>query len=230
MHKNFAYVYDKFMEHVDYKSWYKFLRKYIKKPASLLDIGCGTATLTNMFYNDNFSVSAIDISKDMLNVAKKKNDKIKYHHLDITKECLNEKFEYITCNFDTVNYFSSNKDFENFVKHCSKMQDKGYLIFDLVLEGIFDEIFENDLFIDETETYTSIWYYERKSKYKHSVQMVNFLKVKDNIYEKYIEQHTKHIYDMEKVMYLLNKYGYDVYDIAKNPKYGDNRLFIVAKK
>ena len=50
MHKEFASIYDEFTKYVDYNSWYKFLRKYIKKPDKILDIGCGTATITSMFF------------------------------------------------------------------------------------------------------------------------------------------------------------------------------------
>lgn len=78
MHKEFASIYDEFTKYVDYNSWYKFLRKYIKKPDKILDIGCGTATITSMFFKDKFDVVGLDISEEMIKYAKIKNDKIKY--------------------------------------------------------------------------------------------------------------------------------------------------------
>ena len=65
MHDDFARIYDEFTKDVDYNSWYKFLRKYIKK-GNILDIGCGTASLTKLFYEDGFDIIGLDISKSML--------------------------------------------------------------------------------------------------------------------------------------------------------------------
>ena len=62
MHENFAKIYDEFTKHVDYKAWYKFLRRYIKKKDKLLDIGCGTASLTSFFVQDGFCVTGLDLS------------------------------------------------------------------------------------------------------------------------------------------------------------------------
>lgn len=231
MHKNFAYIYDEFTKNVDYNEWFKFLRGYIPKKAKLLDIGCGTASITTKFRKYGYDTYAVDISLDMLNVAKQKDDKIKYFNLDITKDKLDLKFDYITCNFDTVNYFTDYNALNSFLINCYDMQEKnGTLIFDLVEEEIFDEIFENDLFIDEEENYTAIWRYENLKNNKHLVEITAFVKNSDYTYEKYVEEHIKYIYDTNKVIEMLENVGYKIYDIARNERYGQSRLFIIAKK
>lgn len=226
MHENFSNIYDDFTRHVDYNSWYKFLRRYIKKKDSLLDIGCGTATLTKYFVNDNFEVTGLDISKTMIDIAKNKVN-ISYVCQDILEKPLKQKFKYITCNFDTVNYL---KNFDKFIKHCSLMQDKGAtLIFDIITEDIFDEIFENNLFVDEESSYTAIWTH-KKLKKNHKIDISIYIKKENNIYERYDESHYKYIYDMPYIIEILNKYGYTLYDVAKNDKFGQARIFLIAKK
>lgn len=231
MHKKFAYVYDEFTKNVDYDTWFKFLRKYISKKGKLLDIGCGTASITTKFRKYGYDTYGIDISEDMLNVAKEKDSYIKYYKLDITKEKLEQKFDYITCNFDTVNYFSGYEALNNFIKNCSDMQSKGgILIFDLVEVEIFDEMFENGLFIDEETNYTAIFRYENLDKNRHLVELTAFIKNEDGSYSKYVEEHIKYIYDVNKVIQMLNDNGYSIYDIAKNELYGESRLFLIANK
>lgn len=226
MHDDFARIYDEFTKDVDYNSWYKFLRKYIKK-GNILDIGCGTASLTKLFYEDGFDIIGLDISKSMLEVARKKASQIPYFCIDIQKNKLDKKFKYIMCNFDTVNYL---KDFSSFIKHCSQMQDNnGILIFDIVSEEIFDEIFENDLFIDEEENYTAIWRHEKKKKNIHNIDIDLFIK-QGELYRKYVEHYTKYIYEMEEIIEVLNNNSYILYDVAKNSKYGEARIFVIAKK
>lgn len=227
MHENFAKIYDEFTKHVDYKAWYKFLRRYIKKKDKLLDIGCGTASLTSFFVQDGFCVTGLDISQSMIDEALKKVN-IRYICQDIEEKGLDEHFKYIICNFDTVNYFSS---ISKFISNCSKMQKEGdILIFDVVLDGIFDEIFdENGLFLDEESNYTAIWTH-KKLKNKHRINIDMFIKIKDNVYEKYSEIHNKYIYEVDDIVNILNENGYYLYDIGKNDKFGQSRLFIIAKK
>jgi 2-polyprenyl-3-methyl-5-hydroxy-6-metoxy-1,4-benzoquinol methylase len=68
--------------------WEKYSSKYVElilniikiyhlnvKP--ILDIACGTGVLASELYNKNFEVSGIDISKDMISVAKE-NVKLYY--------------------------------------------------------------------------------------------------------------------------------------------------------
>lgn len=109
-------------------------------------------------------------------------------------------------------------------------KENSILIFDVVLEQIFDEIFENDLFIDEEDNYTAIWYHEKLDDNKHMVDINMFLKQENDLYKKYVENHIKYIYDIEYIIETLNKYGYYLYDMAKNPEYSENRIFIIAKK
>ena len=68
----FSEKYDDFMgrEHIDlYK---KFIGKYIKNSSSILDCGCGTWELIFLFSGVKEKYG-IDISNDLLSIAKQKN-------------------------------------------------------------------------------------------------------------------------------------------------------------
>lgn len=232
MHKNFSKIYDEFTKYVDYRGWYLFLKKYIKKNHKILDVGCGTGSIIQYFYNSGYNIEGLDISEDMIDIAKSKNNKIRYIIDDITRKDFNldSKYKYVMCNFDTVNYFESYEKFEFFIKNISKIQNNNsFLIFDLVSEEIFEEIFYNDLFIDEEENYLAIWQYEKLDKNRHEISIDIFYK-ENGFYNKYEEKHIKFIYDIDKVIEILNRNNYYIYDMAKNEKYGKSRLFIVAKK
>lgn len=168
-HKKYAKIYDEYMNFVDYKSWYKFLKSYLPKNKKLdiIDLGCGTANLSILFAKENHNVLAVDISEDMIDIAKEKNtfENLNFQLMDITKELPKNKFDFAMCNFDTVNYFSSIKDLENFFKLTyESLKDDSLFIFDLVEEEIFDEMFENDILIDETDNYTCIMSHEKNLK------------------------------------------------------------------
>lgn len=232
IHKKFAHIYDDFMDFVDYNSWYKFLKTYINKNSKLkiADLGCGTGKLSHLFSADGHEVHAFDISDDMLDIARNKYENIEFNKIDITKNSVGKDYDFIMCNFDTVNYFNSFKEFINFLKLVyESLKEKGIFIFDFVEEGIFDEMFENDLFIDDTEEYTCIMKHDKKSKFKHIIDMVIFAK-ENGVYNKYTEIHEKTIFDTDKILEEVRKIGFEIYDSARNSEYGESRIFLVCKK
>lgn len=240
MHKEFAEIYDVFMKHVDYKNWYKFLRSYIKNKGEVLDLGCGTGEFIYRFLKDGFSVKGVDISEDMLRISKKKieSKNLKNNNYELIKEDIvnyenNSEADYIICNFDTVNYLKNEKEFEKFLEKSNKnLKKDGYLIFDIVTEEIFDEIFENGIFLDEEPEYTSIWRYEQLSEKKYFVEIDLFIRQdkNDNLFRKYNEQHNKFIYKPEWIVEIAREKGFEIFDTAKNPEFGESRIFFVFKK
>ena len=240
MHKEFAEIYDVFMKHVDYKNWYKFLRSYIKNKGEVLDLGCGTGEFIYRFLKDGFSVKGVDISEDMLRISKKKieSKNLKNNNYELIKEDIvnyenNSEADYIICNFDTVNYLKNEKEFEKFLEKSNKnLKKDGYLIFDIVTEEIFEEIFENGIFLDEEPEYTSIWRYEQLSEKKYFVEIDLFIRQdkNDNLFRKYNEQHNKFIYKPEWIVEIAREKGFEIFDTAKNPEFGESRIFFVFKK
>lgn len=61
----------------------------------MLYIACGTGILATKLKNMNFEVIGIDISKDMINVAKVTTAAIKFEVVDMKNFNLNKKFHII---------------------------------------------------------------------------------------------------------------------------------------
>ena len=239
-HKEFAEVYDIFMKHVDYNGWYKFLRNFMKKKGEVIDLGCGTGEFIYRLLKDDFSVTGIDLSEKMLEVADKKlqGKNLKNQNYKLIKENIinyesENEADYIICNFDTVNYLKDEKEFIKFIQKCEKnLKKDGLLIFDAVGEGIFEEIFENDIFLDEEEEYTSIWRHEQLNAKKHLVEIDLFIRqIKDdNLFRKYNDLQYKFIYDFAWIIETAQKNGFEVVDTASNPEFGESRIFFIFKK
>lgn len=245
MHKEFAEIYDIFMKYVNYDEWYKFLRMFIKKNGTVLDLGCGTGEFIWRFLRDGFSVVGVDLSEKMLEMSEKKllkknfanNYKLVKENI-VNYENINEnndiqQVDYIICNFDTVNYLKNEKEFLKFIEKCNQnLKKNGYLIFDAVTEDIFEEIFENDIFLDEEPEYTSIWRHEQLSERKHLVEIDLFIRENenDNLFRKYNEVQHKFIYESEWIVETVQNNGFEVFDTASNPEFGESRIFFVLKK
>lgn len=236
MHEHFAKIYDEFMKDVDYIGWYKFLRNYIKNKGNILDLGCGTGNIATLFRKDGFNVYGLDLSNEMLEMAKIKDDNIIYINKDMLEYENKNFFDYIICNFDTVNYLKSEEDFLKFLKiSYDNLKENGILIFDIVDENIIYEIFgENNLFVDSNDKYTCVWYNEKlkstKSYQKYLINMEIFYNVGDNLYKKYEETEYKTFFDVNKLITKIKKCNFEIHDTAKNGSYGESRIFFVLTK
>ena len=89
---DFSAVYDELMDNVPYGQWsdrlHELIGKYgVSKPERnaedalvsernlVLDLGCGTGTLTEMMYRRGYDMIGVDMSRDMLNAAMEKREK-----------------------------------------------------------------------------------------------------------------------------------------------------------
>jgi SAM-dependent methyltransferase len=221
------------MESVDYENWYMYLRKYIKKPGTVLDLGCGTGEFLVKFLKDGFTCIGVDISEVMLEIAGDKTKEsldIELYQGDIRKFRTEKPAEYIVCNFDTVNYFDKFSDLEDFLA-CSyeNLKEDGILIFDVVTEEIFDEMFENGIFLDEKENYLTIWRYDKEGE-NYIINIKLFIREKENLFRNYEEVHVKTIFDLEEIANKALETGFDIVDIRNDEEFGENRFFFILKK
>lgn len=88
----------------------------IKKGASILDVGCGTGRITNLLYQySNNNVTAIDLSTNMINIAKEKyKDKKDINFIcdDFVTHKFDKKFDYIIV-YNAFPHFLNISDLNN---------------------------------------------------------------------------------------------------------------------
>lgn len=59
----------------------------------VLDIGCGVGNLTKYIMDKGFKVEGIDLSKEMLNIAKQKYSDIKFYEMNMKEITLRKKYD-----------------------------------------------------------------------------------------------------------------------------------------
>ena len=73
-YRDFAFVYDELMNEVDYNGWVKYIEDIIKNEnaqvQNILELACGTGNLTIPLTKKNYDIAGIDISEEMLSVAR----------------------------------------------------------------------------------------------------------------------------------------------------------------
>ena len=135
--KNYSKYYDFLYGDKDYQKEFGFvyrcIKKFKKNGNQLLSLGCGTANYEIFFAKEGFDVTGIDISEDMLEIAKVKvtkaglKDKIILIKSDVRNIKLNTRFDIVVELFNVLGYQNLNEDLDKNLKEVSRLLKKGGL-------------------------------------------------------------------------------------------------------
>ena len=218
----FAQVYDEFMDNVDYHEWcnytIKLLQQNGKKNCRIVEIGCGTGNATMLFEKAGYSMTAIDISEEMLQIAagKKEEQDIIYVLQDATKLELPTKYSAMVSVGDSMNYITEYEDFVNVLKQINKYLKKdGVFIFDLKTIKYFSDIGDS-VIAEDREECSFIWdnYFDKDSNINEYYLSI-FVRGEDGRYDKYEEEHYQKGYsiiEVEKAVKLAGLKVINVYE------------------
>lgn len=246
---NFATVYDEFMDDWPYEAWAGFVRNLLElyevsglDNASIAELGCGTGTVTEYFLKNGYKVEAIDLSQDMLDVAKDKckqyigDGSLKLKCLDMRAFKLDKKVDAIISMCDSVNYLAEDGDLNKLFKCVAdNLNDGGVFIFDLKSLWLYENAMADYTFSQENEDATYIWENDfdeetRINKYKLTL----FIKNSDGTYNKHSEVHIQRAFDEDDIYEAAKNTGLEVVEVFgqepfEKPQEDDERLFYVLQ-
>ena len=128
LYRELAKYYDLIYSFKDYKrEVYRIkilVSKYKKSEGKeLLDVACGTGHHLE-YLKDEFSCTGVDISNEILNVARTNVEGVPFTQADMTTLNLGRKFDVITCLFSSIGYLKTcnnlRKTMQNFSSHLKK--------------------------------------------------------------------------------------------------------------
>ena len=244
-YETFAEVYDDFMDNLPYDEWVEYmdslLKEYgIKQGALLLELGCGTGKVTEMFYDRGYKMVGLDLSADMLGIAtakgRSKDGEILYLLQDMTEMELYGTVDAFYSIGDSMNYILEDEDMTRVFASVSRyLEPEGVFIFDLKTQYLFEEIMADNTFADDREEISFIWdnyYYEEEKVNEYRVNL--FLQAEDGRYDKFTETHYQRAYSVEEMKAIIEAGGMQcvaVYDAFTKdaPKPDSERLYFVTK-
>lgn len=149
MYQKFCEYYDEIMEDMSYTEWLNIVKQYLSAPSSILDLGCGTGTLPLLLSQEGYQISGLYYSLDMLAIAKQKaqmnRQTIVFYQEDITTMNLNQKFQGITCFFDTLNHLDHIEKVKQAISNAyDHLEEDGYFFFDLFTKYKLETVSEED--------------------------------------------------------------------------------------
>ncbi|MBO5468603.1 MAG: class I SAM-dependent methyltransferase [Lachnospiraceae bacterium] len=243
-YEGFAYLYDQFMNNIPYDDWSHYLlsllEQYDLSSGTLIELGCGTGTLTTYMAHAGYHIFGIDNSVDMLTIAADKTYALSNVQLllqnmqDLNLGDLSCDGAYCLC--DSLNYLLTDDDIlSTFCGIRRYVRTGGYFIFDLKTRYFYEEILGDQIFCDHQEQGSYIWensYFEEDSINQYDLTF--FAKSENGLYEKFNETHHQRAYDLTEIIDFLQTAGLE-YVTAYNaftkmpPAPDSERIYIIAR-
>ena len=239
----FAEVYDHFMMDVPYEQWRQIIVNELKKASIedglLLDLGCGTGTLTRMLADAGYDMIGVDGSEEMLMVAREKEDgtDILYLCQDMRQFELYGTVRAVISTCDTMNYLLTPEDFIQTVRLVNNYLDPGGLfIFDLNTLYKFRELMGNTTIAESGEDASFIWdnFFDEETG-RNEYDLTLFMKREDGLFERQIEVHEEQGYSLEEVKGFLAAGGMEFVrvfdaDTGDEPTDTSEKVFFIARE
>ncbi len=223
-----AGVYDRLNADIDYKKWADFFEvcfdKYLeKRPEIILDLACGTGTMTRMLASRGYDMIGVDGSEDMLSEAYIRGDDegvsgILYLCQDMRSFELYGTVGAIVCCLDSINYLLSESDIEKTFSLVHNYSDPdGLFLFDVNSPYKFSNIYGDNAYILEGERDTdgSAIFCGWQNHYDEETGLCDFYlslfeQVSDEeTYRRSDEHQVERCYTLDSLKKLLEKTGFE---------------------
>lgn len=238
-YSKFAQVYDKLMYDVPYDRIADIIDSKIKKHNIknniVLDLACGTGTLTCRLLKKGYDLIGADLSYDMLEIAQQKNPGVLFLNQSMDDFELYGTVGTIVCCLDSVNYLIDDESLHRMFKLCNNyLEPDGLLIFDINTEYKFKNVLSDNIFTYDNDEIFYVWENDFSEEEKLCDFYLTFFLKENDRYTRFDEVHTERMYTDDEIVKALTKNGFEVIekldDFTDEPaKKTSERMMYVCK-
>jgi len=230
---SFARFYDTLTENIDYNARANYFDELIRRhtgagfvreenPAILLDLACGTGSLSLEMANLGYDVIGVDASADMLSVAMNKaaerEKNILFLRQPMEKLDLFGTVDVCICALDSLNHLPSHAALCKVLDRIALFVGHGGLfIFDVNTQYKHRQILADNTFIYDTPTVYCVWQNSLRDNDNIEITLDFFEHQKNGSYARHSEQFTEILLPPEMLERELLSRGFNIQSI-----YGDD--------
>ncbi|MBP5670292.1 MAG: methyltransferase domain-containing protein [Lachnospiraceae bacterium] len=237
---DFADVYDELMDDVPYEAWKDRIARLIQEYGVsqrvsgeektlesledalaserdlIVDLGCGTGTLTELLAKDGFDCIGVDNSEAMLAKAMEKKEEngseILYLLQDMRELSLYSTVGTVVSVCDSLNYLLEEEELlQVFSLVNNYLYPRGLFIFDFNTDYKYREVIGDAVIAENREDCSFIWenFYDPEEGI-NEYDLTMFLKREGELFERVSETHFQRGYEAARIEELLKKAGLEV--------------------
>lgn len=241
-----AGCYDKLTYDVSYPAWADYIEAHFRRCGlpgnTVLDLACGTGSLTRELALRGYEMIGVDLSPEMLAEAAEKNRDVSevppiFLCQPMEKLDLYGTIDACVCCLDSVNYVTDPKKLQRaFDRVHLFLMPGGLFLFDIntpeKLEGL-----DGQVFLDETEDTYCVWRaeYTRRNRICSYFMDIFQLDPETGLWERGEELHRERAYTISELTDFLTQAGFQEIKVYGNlklrpPVPGEERIFFTARK
>lgn len=242
-------VYDRLNADVDYEAFADLYEAVFRQagiaPELVLDLGCGTGTLTLALARRGYDMIGVDGSADMLSQAYQRKyeagvDNLLFLQQDMCSFELYGTVGAVVSSLDCVNYLTGEGDLDRcFALVHNYLDPDGVFIFDVNTPYKFKHVYGDNAYILEDEDEDGACYCGWQNEYDEKTALCRFyLSVfaegEDGRYRRFDEEQTERCYTAEELTAALSAAGFgDVHFYGSTamdaPDEKTERWFVTAR-
>lgn len=209
----------------------------------VLELGCGTGTLTELLYQKGYDMIGIDNSEEMLNIAMEKKEKtgseILYLCQDMRDLDLYSTIGTVISVCDSINYLLEDEEvLSTFRLINNYLYPGGIFIFDFNTVYKYETVIGDTTIAENRDRCSFIWenyYHEEESINEYDLTV--FVKEDDNreLFRRFCETHYQRGYTAEEMAEFVRQAGMELLltldaDTHKEPSEKSERIYMVCRE
>ena len=238
-----AASYDRLTNDVDYEATVEFymeiLRRERVKPRTVVDLACGTGSVTAILAKMGYPVLGVDMSEEMLTEAMGKvmdmENPPRFVCQKLQELKLPRAVDMAVCALDSLDYITNPDDCKEAIRRIYKaLNPGGIFIFDVnTPEKLLS--MDGQVFLDEDDDVYCVWRGEFDEETNICTYWMDLFQRQGKIWNRSYEEHREYAYSEEQLRGYLKAAGFThivVYAdrLFEAPREGEQRIYIKARK
>ena len=239
-----AFSYDSLTQDIPYPQMLDYmealLQRHGKRPETVLDLACGTGSMSVLLAQKGYRVLASDLSEDMLSMAWEKAAELEENRPYFICQPMQElqlpyQVDWAVCCLDSLNYVTEpEKCREALRRVCDSLVSGGVLIFDINSEAKLKGL-DGQVFLDETEDTYCVWRAEFDREENICYYGMDIFQREGELWQRSFEEHREYAYSVEQLTGYLREAGFGTIEIYADrsfeaPAEGEQRIYFYAQK
>ena len=243
-YETLAACYDELTYDIPYEKNLTFFERLCARthirPQMVLDLACGTGSLSVLLAQRGYRVIGADLSEDMLAEAELKAQTLSDNRpfficQSMQRLRLAEPVDAVICMLDSLNYLQKPADCrKTFQRVAQALTPGGIFVFDIntpyKLHGL-----DGQVFLDETDDTYCVWRTEFDEKKRLCYYGMDIFRLQGTSWQRSFEEHIEYAYEPEELEAWLREAGFtDIRQygdlVLRRPKQTEQRIFFSARK
>ena len=134
----------------------QWLERNDLKPATAMDLACGTGVLCRILQAAGIQAAGMDFSTGMIDIARADSPEIPYEVADMITFRPAAQYDLVTCTGDAVNHIGALSDVQKIFDNVyAYLTPGGYFVFDILNEN---EVSTSEPFEMDYDEHTRVWF------------------------------------------------------------------------